>query len=83
MTGSFPQDQENDDTFVATTGVFEGYKGNIRLSGAVVPGDPFYFNCVWMFNVQAPGPETSAAYTGVFAVSVFVTGTGLLSFLIL
>jgi nicotinamidase-related amidase len=46
MTASFPPATDAH-TLVKGSGMYEGFKGNIRLAGIVTPGAPFYFNCIW------------------------------------
>lgn len=70
MTASLPLDRDNGNTFVAATGVFEGFEGTVRLSGSVVTGDTFYFNCIWQFTITDMPEPTSAAATVIYASSV-------------
>jgi nicotinamidase-related amidase len=53
MTGSFPN-AVDEHTLVKCTGIYEGFNGNIRLSGAATPGEPFYFNCIWDMSLKIP-----------------------------
>ena len=59
MSGSFPPEYDAD-TFVVTTGMYEGVKGNIRLSGMATPGEPFYFNCIWDIYMKYPSEIMSS-----------------------
>jgi hypothetical protein len=56
VTGSFFSAVDAD-TFLAATGMYEGFKGNTRLSAAVAPGEIFYFNCVWDMYLMIPVSE--------------------------
>ncbi len=60
MTGSIPN--LTNDSIVAANGDFNGYVGTGRVSGAVAPGDEFWFNCMWEINLQPnPGFANAAA----------------------
>jgi nicotinamidase-related amidase len=53
MTGSFPG-AVDEHTLVKCTGIYEGFNGNIRLSGAAVPGEQFYFNFIFDMYLKIP-----------------------------